>query len=205
MLTAKPDLSLTLSGSQDGLSRYYYGPRDTLVISGGSDRGVQIGQEYFVRRVTAPPTAYAVPRPIVVTTGWIRIVAVDREASIATVVRACDGMQQGDFLELVSWPELPLAAALGEPDYTDTGMVVFAPDGRFYAAAGLYVIIDLGTSRGLAVGQRLTLFRSAFGDRGPVTELAQAIAVTVAPDHATIRLTQSRDAVEIGDRVAPHR
>ena len=84
-------------------------------------------------------------------------------------------------------------------------MGIFAPDGRLYAAAGLYVIIDLGTSRGLAVGQRLTLFRSAFGDSRPATELVQAILVRVESDHPTISLTQSRDAVQIGDRVVPHR
>ena len=61
MHTAEPDLSLTPSGSQDDLSRCYYGPHDTLVISGGSDPGVQIGQEYFVRRVTAPSTTHTVP------------------------------------------------------------------------------------------------------------------------------------------------
>src|SRR5512145_809910 len=49
---APPKSQLRVTGSQDTYVKQMMGPGDTLVISGGLDKGLQVGQEYFVRRVT---------------------------------------------------------------------------------------------------------------------------------------------------------
>ena len=48
-----PDTLLTIIGSQEGATKDYYGPSDTLAIGGGHAQGVDVGQEYFVRRVVS--------------------------------------------------------------------------------------------------------------------------------------------------------
>ena len=202
LATSDMDTTLTLLGSQDGTTRFYYGPRDTLVIGGGSERGVQVGQEFFVRRVSSGPL---VLRPILETVGWVRITAVDRAAAIAQVVEMCDGIKLGDFLHPATWPDLPPIAPAGEPDYAAYGTILYAPDTRGTIGTREYVVIDIGAAHGLAAGQQLTVFRAALGDFGPVTEIAQALAVLVEDDHATVRLTSARNAVQLGDRIAPHR
>lgn len=47
--------TLTLLGLREGTSRHYYGPRNTLVMSAGSEHGVQIGQEFFVLWLSSGP------------------------------------------------------------------------------------------------------------------------------------------------------
>ena len=102
--TATPDTSLTIIGSQEGTAKDYYGPSDTLVIGGGHAQGVDVGREYFVRRVVSLGQVGAGAPLVLHTAGWIRIVDAERDAAIASVVRACDALQRGDFLEVAEWP-----------------------------------------------------------------------------------------------------
>ena len=37
-------------GSQDSTPRFLFGDRDLLVIGGGTGAGVQLGQQFFIRR-----------------------------------------------------------------------------------------------------------------------------------------------------------
>src|SRR5687767_7559185 len=46
-----PPPAYRVIGSQDTVIRSLLGPGDTLVISGGSNAGLQSGQRYFVRRL----------------------------------------------------------------------------------------------------------------------------------------------------------
>ena len=45
-----PVAALRVIGAQDTVPRSLFGQRDLLVVSGGSANGVQLGQQYFVRR-----------------------------------------------------------------------------------------------------------------------------------------------------------
>ena len=205
MVTTEPDLTLVITGSQEGDAKYQYGPSDTLVISGGVAEGVQVGQEYFVRRHTQQGVGDRSEPIILKTVGWVRIVASEEHLSIATVIRPCDGFQLGDYLELAEWPTFPTPAPAGQPDYDGAGNILFGLDGRTLLGEGQYAVINLGRDDQLAPGQRLTVFRAALGPDGPITELGEAIAVTVDAEVATVRLTQTRVAVETGDLIAPHR
>ena len=164
------------------------------MISGGSEHGVQFGREFFVHRVSSGPL---VLRLILETVGLTRATAVDRAALIARVVEACDGIRRRDFLQPATWPDLPRVAAAGKPAYAAYGTILYAlihaPPSR------------LASTPSSTPMQRRTVFCAALGELGPVPEIAQALAALGEDDHATIRVTSARDAVQLWDRIAPHR
>ena len=139
------------------------------------------------------------------TAGWVHITATEREASVAQVVGVCDGLQPGDFLEPLEWPEPFAVRDPGEPDYEQPGTIMFGPDGRSLIAERDYFVLGLGTTHGASPGQRLTVFRLALGGLRAVAELGEAVAVVVDTDATTARMIRLRDIVEIGDLVAPQR
>src|SRR5256885_4872242 len=51
---SKPAPSLLVTGGQDASTRHIFRPGDLITINGGSDNGIDVGQEYFVRRVQGP-------------------------------------------------------------------------------------------------------------------------------------------------------
>ena len=196
--------TLRVIGSQDGEAKSYFGPSDTLLISGGHSSGVEIGQEYFVRRVVSSRFNSSAAS-VLHTAGWIRIVGADREVSIAEVVRVCDGLRQGDFLEPFTLPETIEVHAAGEPDYDNPGKILFGLDGRVLIAEHQYFVVGLGSLNDVVPGQRFTVFRHTLGGFTAVTDLGEAVAVAVDDGWTTARMTRLRDVVEVGDLVAPQR
>ena len=199
------DRALTVVGSQEGTAKSYFGPSDTLVISGGRAAGVDVGHEYFVRWLVSPERVTGRSATVLHTAGWVRIVATEREASVAQVVGVCDGLQRGDFLERLEWPQPFAVRDPGEPDYNQPGTIMFGLDGRSLIAEHDYFVLSLGDAHGVSPGQRLTVFRHTLGDLRAVTELGEAVAVVVNTDTTTARMVRLRDIVEIGDLVAPQR
>lgn len=196
--------TLAVLGSQDGTAKFYYGPSDTLLISGGHADGVEIGQEYFVRRVVSS-RFNATAASVLHTAGWVRIVGADREVSIAEVVHICDGLRQGDFLEPLVLPEDVEVHAGGEPDYDNAGKILFGLDGRLLIAEHQYFVVGLGSDNDVAPGQRFTVFRHTLGGLNAVTEIGEAVAVSVDDEWTTARLIHLSDVVEVGDLIAPLR
>ena len=135
----------------------------------------------------------------------MRIVGADREVSIAEVVRACDGLRQGDFLEPFALPETIEIHAAGEPDYDNPGKILFGLDGRALIAEHQYFVVGLGSLNDVVPGQRFTVFRHTLGGFTAVTDLGEAVAVAVDDGWTTARMTSLRDVVEVGDLVAPQR
>ena len=70
----------------------------TASLNGGVMNGIEVGQEYYVRRAQAA-TIGPVGRnnPVTVrTTGWVKVWAVDPKMSLVTVSHACDSIEIGD-------------------------------------------------------------------------------------------------------------
>src|SRR5262245_21703583 len=70
-----PPMPLRSTGGQDVVERRSYGPGDLLTINAGTDNGIDVGQEYFVRRVQ-PEWARKPSRAVaanIQTVGWIRV------------------------------------------------------------------------------------------------------------------------------------
>ena len=196
------------SGREHG--KVLFGPGDPIIVHGGATQGLKVGQEYFVRRVTADrftePGSDGVPTISIHTAGWIRIVEVAPEASIATITRACGGIEEGDYLEPFELPAIPIELAkTSEPDYANPGRLLLGDDRRQMGATGDLMVFDRGSDHGLRNGQRLTIFRETAGGAGPVSRVGEATAMIVSPETTVIRIDKSLDAIYVGDLIAIHR
>jgi hypothetical protein len=199
-----PAHTLGIIGSQDTVARSLFGNRDLLVIGGGTSAGVQLGQQFFVRRTIhfgASQRGHSTK-----TLGWVRVVALDESTAIATVDHVCGGMVVGDYLEPFVSPVLPANVArdetLGQPDFTTLGHIVAGDEDRTSVGAGDFVLIDWGTEQGLTPGARFAIYRDV-GVRGlPLASVGEGVVISISNGMALTRITRSRDAVFSGDYVA---
>lgn len=206
--TLPPDDAVRIGeGREHGKS--LFGPGDPVIVKGGTAQGIKAGQDYFVRRVVADrfarPGSDKMKNYSIHTAGWIHIEDAQNDTAIATVVRACDGIMQGDYLEPYVKPVLPTETLGGEPDYSDPGHLVLGDDRRQMGGSGDLMVVDRGTDHGIKAGQRFTIFRQTAGGAGPVAKIGEAIAMLVNPETTVVRIEKVVDAVVVGDLVAIHR
>ncbi len=179
------------------------------MIKAGTTQGIKVGQDYFVRRVVDDRFVRAAGDKVspssIHTAGWVRIVDVESNSAIATVIRSCDGIQEGDYLEPFVKPTVPETATTGEPDFANPGHLVLGDERRQMGAPGDLMVLDRGSDHGLHAGQRLTIFRPTGDGTGPIARIAEATAVVVSAETAMIRIDKTSDAVAVGDLVAIHR
>ncbi len=217
--TASPNAApLRVVGSQDFTHRQLLSAPDVLVISGGSNAGIQTGQRYFVRRVTSTATDRDVPKTIH-TAGWVQILGVDTMVSTATILHSCEGILLDDYLEPFVEPMVSAQPMAGNvPQYDNMGHIVTGIEGLHTAAPGDYMTIDRGTSAGVVVGERFLVFRDkrelrvettgrsdVFGaaiKQSPLVEIGEVMVVAVRPDDATVRVTVAKTAITTGDLIA---
>jgi hypothetical protein len=208
-LAAPRPAVLRVIGAQDTVSRSLYGTADLLVISGGTKAGVLLGQRFFVRRpVTfgnnSPGDAHAI-----LTSGWIRIVAVNDTTSIAAVDFVCGDISQDDYLEPFVVPTVPDDANRNDPsgelNFADLAHVLFRSEEYRTGAAGDFMLIDRGSDQDTVLGSRFAVFRDLQSGGLPLTSVAEGIVVSVGKRMSVMRITASRDAVQAGDFVVPRR
>ena len=216
-----PSPSLLVTGGQDSFTRQAYGPGDLITINGGSDNGIEVGQEYFVRRVQLGRDARvsrANPASIR-TAGWVRVYAVDKTMSLVTVTNACDTLNVGDSLEPYVEPQVPVADANPpKPQRENYGHIMLGSDRRTIFAQNDFFVIDRGADHGVTLGEQVIIYRDkrkleqaykpAENDlpKGIVPEflyeLGEAVVVDVKPEMSTLKVTLARDAMLAGDYVA---
>lgn len=204
-----PDTSIRVGAGRER-GKALFGPDETLVINAGTTQGVKVGQEYYVRRVVADrfvrPAGDNVPRSSIHTAGWVRIVDAQGATAIATVTKACDAIEEGDYLELFVKPTVPeVASTTSEPDFANPGHLVLGDERRQMGAVGDLMVVDRGSDHGLHPGQHLTVFRTTGNGTGPIARIAEATVVVVNPETSTVRIDKTSDAVNVGDLVAIHR
>lgn len=200
-----PDRPLRLTGGQDTHTRLLFAPGDLVTINAGTDNGIEVGQEFFVRRLQAVDAA-RVSREVpgmIRTAGWIRVYAVDDEMSLATVTHACDVLEVDDYLEPLVLPEPVVPeVTLARAERDNYGRVLGGDDGSRAFAHGDFFLVDRGSDQGLRVGARFVLYRDKQLPGNFLYELGEAVAVDVQPETATLQVTLSRDALLTGDYVA---
>jgi hypothetical protein len=200
-----PDRPLRVTGGQDAVERRSYMPGDLVTINAGTDNGIEVGQEYFIRRlqvdnlqgVTASTPAN------IQTVGWLRIWAVDDEMSLATISHACDTIDVGDYLEplvlpVVSTPETTLAKA----QRSNYGKILFGTDRRTTFGARDFFTIDRGSDHGVRVGARFVVYHDKQISGNFLFEIGEAVAVDVSPEVSTLQVTLARSVMTAGDYVA---
>ncbi len=206
--TGSPLTIAHLVAHRDERNRTLYGNGDVLIIDAGTDVGLVAGQNLVVRRTFRAGATRGGPRRAATgeqTAGLIQVVDTGDRASVAVVVYACGELFAGDAVEPFDGLPLLTAQAVLAPQYDDPARIVLGDHGQTIGAERQLMVIDRGTVLGAARGQRLTIFRRALGDRGPVQDIADAIIVAVRAESATIRIERASDAVSVGDLVALHR
>jgi hypothetical protein len=217
-----PSVPIRVVGGQDSDIRRNFAPGDLITINAGTDNGIDVGQEDYTRR-TVPLEKRAIGRnnPATIrTSGWVRIYAVDRQMSLATIVHACDAVDLNDYLEPFVLPALPaLSADRPQAQRGNYGRVLVGNDNRTSFGRGDYFIVDRGSDHGVTMGAEFVVYRdhqrrerlllertgeSQNGDRPRnfLFELGEAVAVEVRPDRSTLLITLARDAFIAGDWVA---
>ena len=198
-------------GSQASEVRSVFGSPELLVISGGTDRGLALGQEHFVRRVAKTAENYRDKHPHQVqTVGWVRVVAVNATTTIATVDHACGDMLVGDHLEPFQMPTLPESDLTAvdttrEPDFTVLSRVLYGSEERRSVGAGEFMLIERGMNQEVAVGEHFAIYRDMKVTGAPLTSIGEATVVSVGPTMALIRINRARDAVFSGDLAFPRK
>lgn len=203
----RPAHRLAAAHEGDAKLRRAFSTPDTLMVPGGTSVGLQVGQQFFVRRLLLSPSRQkpSTTAPgMVHTAGWITIVGADDFAALARIDHACDGFLKGDFLEPFTPAPMPAAvAAPGTPTFDDMGQLLFGNDGRRSFANGDIIVINRGSQHGVTAGARLGIYRDGKAG-GPLIPVGQAIVLTVGEDTATVIADRVRDALTTGDWVGLH-
>jgi hypothetical protein len=194
---------------QDEAAHGLFAAGDELQIDGGTLNGLEVGQNFVVRRRYT--TALTGPRRVIVmgehSSGLLQMVTVDAQLSTAVVVYVCDEMMGGDYLVPFEPEPILVPGPFGTPAFDKAARILFADAGQLLGAPRRMMVVDRGTRHGLWRGQRLTLFRrSRVGDAKP-TIVGEAVVVAVRKHSATIRVEQATDAIffgDSGDWAAPH-
>ena len=204
-----PSEGLRILGVRDTSPRTLYGPTDVLFLNGGSQSGVQLNQEYFVRR----PYAFGWrSRPgtrsqSIHTVGWLKVVAVNDTTAIAQVQSICDGIIAGDFLEPFS---APATFADSEPaptatlDFSSLGRVKFGDEERRLGSTGDFMLIDGGMAA-LVPGARVAVYRDLGVTRLPLAAVGEGVIVAVTNGTPLMRITSATDAIQSGDYIVRHK
>ena len=196
---------LVVTGGQAELVRTIYAPGDLVTINGGTNQGIEIGQEFFVRRLLAPygERVSATGPAIVQTSGWIRVWAVDPDMSLATITHACDPITVGDYLEPLNFATPALAStSILKPESGNYGRVLYGNDRREAFGRGDFFVVDRGSAHGVEPGARFIIYRERFEQGNFLFELGEAVAVDVRMEDSTLQAVESRSAFLAGDYVA---
>jgi hypothetical protein len=200
-----PAVPLRVTGGQSLEARVTLSPGDLVTINAGRNNGIQVGQEFFARRLQkdrVQTVSKATPGTIR-TAGWLRVYAVDDDLSLATVVYACDAIEVGDYLEPFALPVAVTAGPIkGKPERDNYGHVLAGNDRRMTFGTGEYFVIDRGKDHGIEVGSQFVVYHDKHQSQNFLFHVAEAVAVDVRESSATLAVTSARQAVSVDDYVS---
>lgn len=163
---------LEVVGGEQEQEKSNYGVGDLVFISGGSQQGVTVGQEFQVVRPRGQFTSKLTRK-----SGWLgvytqeigrlRVTVVKERVSVALITNECDLILLGDLLRSVPQRVLPPTDESGDlnrfadPSGKQAGRIVLARDAREMVSRNQIVYIDLGAEDNLKQGDQLTVYRPA--------------------------------------------
>jgi hypothetical protein len=218
----RPAPSLLITGGQDSFSHATYAAGDLLTINAGTDNGIEVGQEYYLRRVQ-PPRGSAISRATpatIATTGWVKVYAVDKRMSLVTVSHVCEQISVGDYLEPFELPTVPTPDPNPPKQQKENyGHVMIGTDRRTMFGKNDFFVVDRGSDHGVLVGSRFIVYRDKRkNETNPLStdvllpsdistpeflfEIGEAVAVNVTPETSTLKAIKTLDAFWSGDYVA---
>ena len=199
-----PEHPLRVTGGQDSVERRTFAPGDLVTINAGTNNGIEVGQEFFARRVQRKGRLRpSLANPANVrTSGWLRVYAVDDDMSLATITHACETVDVGDYLEPFALPAVPVAAEMLPPEKSNYGRILYGDDQRRAIGKGEFFVIDRGSDHGVTPGARFVVYHDKQIPGNFLYEVGEAMAVDVQPQTSTLQALVSRDAFLAGDYVA---
>jgi hypothetical protein len=209
IIATVPADATRIIGSQDAVARNLFGMPEQLVISGGTERGLQLGQQYFVRRLARSAENYRDKLAHQVrTSGWVRVVAVNATTTIVNVEHVCADILVGDYLDPFQTPPLPdrditSVDTTREPDFESYGRVLYGSEERRSGGIGEFMLIDRGTDQSVALGAHFAIYRDIRVAGAPLTSIGEATVVSIGPKMSVVRINQARDAIYTGDLAVP--
>jgi hypothetical protein len=205
-LSGSPTGAPHVLGSQDTVAKRLFGVRDLLVLDAGTKAGLDLGQQFYVRRPSRFGMGYDGKARGATTLGWVHVVAVNENTAIALVDQACGGIIAGDYVETFTPPVLPPNAdrdeRVGEPDFSSLARVVIGNEDRLSVGIGDFTLIDRGTGQGLTAGVRFSVYRDVGVAGMPLASVGEGIVISTGESVSVTRITNARDAVVSGDYVA---
>jgi len=238
-----PDATRLVSAEQSNV-KIIFGRGDYVTINRGQDKGVRVGDRYSVVRAESDPLQvnwFKWQAKLMkamgihyLDAGQLRIVNVQAKTATAEISLSCDYMQRGDIV--LPFQERP------EPTFKDpiafdhfapisgkpVAMIVQSKDYWQSAGEGITFYVNLGTERGVKVGDYFRIFRyqgtlaelspqtKGFQDRLygfgsspgrynwndlPREVLGEGIVINVSRNSSTVFVTYSSADIYAGDYI----
>jgi len=205
------DDSLKILGSERGQERMTFASRDIIYLNKGSNAGVRVGDLYTAHHATYkvkhPKSTRTLGRKFE-TTGWVRVLLVSENSSTAIVDTACLDMHPNDFLRPYEKVNVPLVRRqqppnrLTPPTGKASGYIVDHELDKATTGQGDLLSIDLGSSDGIAPGNRFSVYRVAYPTVPTARVIVGELAVlTVRERTALAKVIYSNDGILIGDSI----
>jgi hypothetical protein len=219
-----------VSSAQDVAEQVDFTTADLLYLDSGADRGLRVGDEYWLvtpeSEVTSPVDGKPLGR-FYQYRGRGVVLSLGAHSAIFKVADTCTDVPIGAYLKKFEPIPIPLArksppSTAGDPPSGKAqGRIVFSRDGVVALGQDTAVIVDLGVANGVQPGDFLTVYRYRTGrDYGiqpqgtywvnvpppagveiPRTYLGEIAVLAVGDRWAIGRITDSYRLIEVGDEV----
>lgn len=203
-LEEEGDDDFRIFGSEEDAHKDGLATGDVVYLNRGSQDGVSPGDSFYTQRevgFTSGAGGSYVRR-----SGWLRIIAVQEETSMAEIIQACLDINVGDYLKPFEPIPVPLLPFEDPPNRLTPetgrlrGKIEASLDDLATLGQGYLVSIDLGQEDGVVPGNVFTIFRYLY-DGAPRKMLGTLAILTVQRDHSTGRIMNSVDYILTGDLV----
>jgi hypothetical protein len=221
---------LQVQGAENIYEQTDYVPNDLLYVDGGYDKGLKVGDEYWIvtpeQEISHPISGKSMGR-FYQYRGRAVVQSIEGRAATIRVTSACTDIPMFANLKKFEPIPIPLArktppAQHGDPPSGKAkGHIVYTRDGVVALGTGNTVMIDLGVADGVSPGDFLTVYRYSSGrEYGirpvgaywvnlppppgvfiPRTYLGEAAVLTVGDRWAVVRLSDANRLIEVGDEV----
>lgn len=201
---------VTILGSAE--ERKVYGQHDEVFLSRGADAGIEVGDRFGVyelrEKIEDPETEEKLGR-LVVMHGWLEVVRVDRETSVAVIRESYSEIETKHSL-------LPLAnsdAGVVVPQFNTQdvrGRVIWTLNNVRAVAAYQVLYVNLGARNGIRQGDLLGIYRDLGSRRDrksdrdrklPDYQIAVGVVIDVTDKVATVLVVRSSTDIAKGDEV----
>jgi hypothetical protein len=195
----KPTVAGRLGVHLHEAERGLYRLGDELTIDSETPFPLSVGQNLIVRRYFEVASFAGGRSRGEHSAGVVQVSSINGVRITAVVIHACGELRAGDLLMPFIPEPMPRADPPGAPVYRDPARILFGESGQMMGAPGRLLVIDRGEAHGVRPGQRVTLFRRAFGGRQVVGD---AVVQTVRADSARIRVERADGAIWFSDSAA---